>query len=245
MMPINKFNNTKIKIYATTKGIKIVDSPIKIQILNILDGQVSEIEIVKQTGKSKSTISVHLKNLIDEEIISFKSHPLDRRSKLFYIYADYIGEICPDKIIYKLPEIESQITSKAQLYMELFRQFKSILLIHGLQIEPLEVATGQRIGEHLYSQFEYETLEQLTELVKDKFNELDLGQLKISSFEPLILKNNGCHECFKLQYNISTCNVTKGILKSIFESHFNREVSVEEVECTSKYDDCCTFTVDY
>ena len=61
MMPINKFNNTKIKIYATTKGIKIVDSPIKIQILNILDGQVSEIEIVKQTGKSKSTISVHLK----------------------------------------------------------------------------------------------------------------------------------------------------------------------------------------
>ena len=26
-MPINKFNNTKIKIYATTKGIKIVDSP--------------------------------------------------------------------------------------------------------------------------------------------------------------------------------------------------------------------------
>ena len=227
MMPINKFNNTKIKIYATTKGIKIVDSPIKIQILNILDGQVSEIEIVKQTGKSKSTISVHLKNLIDEGIISFKSHPLDRRSKLFYIYADYIGEICPDKIIYKLPEIESQITSKAQLYMELFRQFKSILLIHGLQIEPLEVATGQRIGEHLYSQFEYETLEQLTELVKDKFNELDLGQLKISSFEPLILKNNGCHECFKLQYNISTCNVTKGILKSIFESHFNREVSVE------------------
>lgn len=133
MMPINKFNNTKIKIYATTKGIKIVDSPIKIQILNILDGQVSEIEIVKQTGKSKSTISVHLKNLIDEGIISFKSHPLDRRSKLFYIYADYIGEICPDKIIYKLPEIESQITSKAQLYMELFRQFKSILLIHGLQ----------------------------------------------------------------------------------------------------------------
>ena len=216
MMPINKFNNTKIKIYATTKGIKIVDSPIKIQILNILDGQVSEIEIVKQTGKSKSTISVHLKNLIDEGIISFKSHPLDRRSKLFYIYADYIGEICPDKIIYKLPEIESQITSKSQLYMELFRQFKSILLIHGLQIEPLEVATGQRIGEHLYSQFEYETLEQLTELVKDKFNELDLGQLKISSFEPLILKNNGCHECFKLQYNISTFNVKKGILKSIF-----------------------------
>lgn len=244
-MPINNFNNTKIKIYATNKGIKIVDSPIKIQILNILDGKVSEIEIVKQTGKSKSTISVHLKNLIDEGIISFKSHPLDRRSKLFYIYADYIGEIYPDKIIYKLPAIESELSTQSQLYMELFRQFKSILLIHGLQVEPLEVAAGQRIGDHIYSQFEYETLEQLTDLLKEKFEQLDLGNLKISSFEPLIIKNNGCHECFKLQYNISTCNVTKGILKSIFENHFNKKVSVEEVECTSKYDDCCTFTIDY
>lgn len=245
MMPINNFNNTKIKIYATNKGIKIVDSPIKIQILNMLDSKVSEIEIVKQTGKSKSTISMHLKNLIDEGIISFKSHPLDRRSKLFYIYADYIGEIYPDKIIYKLPAIETELSNQSQLYTELFRQFKSILLIHGLQVEPLEVAAGQRIGDHIYAQFEYETLEQLTDLLKEKFEQLNLGNLKISSFEPLIIKNNGCNECFKIQYNISTCNVTKGILKSIFENHFRQKVSVEEVECTSKYDDCCTFTVDY
>ena len=57
-MPINKFNNTKIKIYATTKGIKIVDSPIKIQILNILDGQVSEIEIVKQENPNQQYLYI-------------------------------------------------------------------------------------------------------------------------------------------------------------------------------------------
>lgn len=245
MMPINNYNKTKVKIFSTTKGIKIVDSPIKIQILNILDGQVSEAEIVKQTGKSKSTISVHLKNLIDDKIISFKSHPLDRRSKLFYIYADYIGEIYPDKIIYKLPEMQSEISTQARLYMEIFRQFKSILLLHGLQIEPLEVATGQRIGEKIYESFEYKTLEELIDLIKNKFEELDLGHIKVSSMNPLILKNSGCHECFKLQYNMPTCNVTKGIIKGIFEKHFGKKVSVEEVECTSKYDDCCTFIVDY
>ena len=81
MIPINYYNTTKIKIYSTNKGIKIVDSPIKIQILNLLEGEISEADIVKETGKSKSTISVHLKNLIDEGIISFKSHPLDRRRK--------------------------------------------------------------------------------------------------------------------------------------------------------------------
>lgn len=243
MMPINNFNNTKIKIFSTSKGIKIVDSPIKIQILNLLEGQISEADIVAQTSKSKSTISVHLKNLIDEGIISFKSHPLDRRSKLFYILADYMGEIYPDKIIYRSPDIES-INDYEQLHSELFRQYKSILLIHGLQLEPLEVETGKNIGKEIYQSFEFNTFDELLKLVIEKFEKLKLGNIKISSKEPLILKNNNCHECRDLQYNMPTCNITKGILKGIFEEYYENVVSVEEVECTSKYDDCCTFIIE-
>lgn len=244
MMPINNFNNTKIKIFSTNKGIKIVDSPIKIQILNILEGQISEADIVNETGKSKSTISVHLKNLIEEGIISFKSHPLDRRSKLFYIIADYIGEIYPDKIIYQSPNINSELNNQEQLYTELFRQYKSILLVHGLQLEPLEVEAGRNIGKHIYQSFEYDKFEELLNLIIEKFDELEMGHIKISSEKPLIIKNNNCHECKDLQYNIPLCNVTKGILKGIFEEYYEKQVSVEEVECTSKYDDCCTFIVE-
>ncbi|MCD7781686.1 MAG: ArsR family transcriptional regulator [Methanosphaera sp.] len=216
----------------------------KIQILNVLDGQVSEAEIVKQVGKSKSTISVHLKNLIEDGIVSYKSHPLDRRSKLFYIYADYIGEIYPDKIIYKIPEIESNIDTREELYIEIFRQYKSLLLLHGLQVEPLEVATGENIGKQFYESMVYDTFEELVALVEDKFNQLGLGNLKIASTDPLILKNTGCHECFNLQYNIPTCNVTKGILKGIFSNYYDSQISVDEVECISKYDDSCTFIIE-
>lgn len=244
MMPINNFNNTKIKIFSTSKGIKIVDSPIKIQILNLLDGQISEADIVNQTGKSKSTISVHLKNLIDDGIISFKSHPMDRRSKLFYILADYIGEIYPNKIIFKSPEIESELDDKEQLQDELIRQYKSILLLHGLQLEPLEVETGKNIGKKFYHSFDYVNFEQFLDLIIDKFEKLQLGHIKISSDKPLILKNYACHECKDLQYNMPTCNITKGILKGIFEEYYEKDVSVEEVECTSKYDDCCTFLIE-
>ena len=243
-MPINNFNNTKIKIYSTTRGIKIVDSPIKIQILNLLEGQVSEADIVSKTGKSKSTISVHLKNLIDEGIISFKSHPLDRRSKLFYILADYIGEIYPNKIIYKSPDIESDLDTKEHLYMELFRQSKSMLLVHGLQLEPLEVESGKNIGKKIYESFDFETFDELLELIIEKFEDLGLGHIKVSSKEPLILKNNDCNECDGLQYNMPLCHITKGILAGIFEGYYETNVSVEEVECTSKYDDCCTFIVE-
>ena len=243
MMPIASYNDTKIKIYSTTKGIKIVDSPIKIQILNLLEGEVSEAEIVKQTNKSKSTISVHLKNLIDEGIISFRSHPLDKRSKLFYIYADYIGEIYPDRIIYQLPEMLSDITTEAELYIEELRQLKSILLIHGLQLEPLEIRTGEVIGKKIYSTFEYDTLDDLVELICSRFESLNVGTIKVASKDPLIFKNYQCNECFKVQYNIPTCNMTKGILKGILSEHYGEEVSVEEVECKSKLDDSCTFIV--
>ncbi len=245
MMPISMYDNTKVKIYSTAKGIKIIDSPIKIQILNILEGKVSEAEIVKKTGKSKSTISVHLKNLIEDGIISFQSHPLDRRSKLFYIFAEYIGEIYPDKIIYNIPQIEHDVTSDTELYIEVFRQFKSLLLYHGLEVEPLEVESGYRIGEKLYSTFEYETLEELLEILKKTFKDLKLGNLTVNNTEELIFKIKGCHECYKLQYNIPTCNITKGIIKGIFTGHFKEKVSVEEVECCSKYDDCCTFIVEH
>lgn len=244
MMPINNFNNTKIKIFSTNKGIKVVDSPIKIQILNLLEGQVSEADIVKKTGKSKSTISVHLKNLIDEGIISFKSHPLDRRSKLFYILADYIGEIYPDKIIYKIPEIDSNVTTKEQLFTEVFRQYKSVLLVHGLQLEPLEVETGKNMGKALFSALEFATFDELIQAITDKFEQLDLGRIKLSSDSPLILKNYDCRECKELQYNMTLCNITKGIIKGIFEEYYGKPVSVEEVECLSKYDDCCTFLIE-
>lgn len=245
MMSITNYSDIKIKIYSTSRGIKIVDSPIKIQILNILDKEVSEADIVASTNKSKSTISVHLKNLIDDGIISYKSHPLDRRSKLFYVIADYIGEIFPDKIIYKFPEFNSQLTNKEELDAEVARQFKATLLLHGLQLEPLEVVTGERIGEHIYNSFEYETIEQLTELIKIKFEELKLGHIKIASLEPLIFKNQDCYECNNIQYNVPTCNIIKGILKGILTQHFKNEIYIEEVECKSKYDDSCTFVVDY
>ena len=83
----------------------------------------------------------------------------------------------------------------------MFRQYKSILLVHGLQLEPLEVETGKKIGKEIYQSFEFDTYDELLNLIVDKFEKLKLGNIKVSSDKPLILKNNNCHECKKLQYN--------------------------------------------
>ena len=245
MMPINNFNNTRVKIYSTSKGIKIVDSPIKIQILDVLDNKTSETDIVSIIGKSKSTVSVHLRSLIDEGVINYKAHPLDRRSKLFYVVAEYIGEIFPDTIIFGTPEIESGLTSPGKFSAELFRQYKSLLLYNGLSLWPLEVKVGENIGKSLYNEFEYESFPELIELLVKSFDELGLGKIKISSEDPLIIKVTDCHECSGLQYNLPICNVTMGIFKGVFSQYVGAPVTVEEVECVSNYDDSCTFTIDF
>lgn len=244
MMPLNNYNNLKIKIFSTRKGIKIIDSPIKIQILNMLENESSEADIVKNTGKSKSTISVHLKNLLEDGIISYKSHPIDRRSKIFYIYAQYIGEIYPDSIIYQMPKVNGEIETSEQLYKEELKIFKSILLRHGLQLSPLSMMAGEQIGQEIYKSYHYESLDELLDLIKDTFDKLNMGKIKVSSQSPLIIKNKECSECLGQKMNIPICDVTRGILKGILESHFGKKLTIEEAECMSKNDDSCTFMID-
>ena len=58
-----------IQIFAKSGelGVNVVKSPVKLTILSMLkDTDMEFDEIVKNTGKSKSTISVHLKSLRED-----------------------------------------------------------------------------------------------------------------------------------------------------------------------------------
>lgn len=65
-------------------GIDVVKSPVKLTILEMLRSNDMEFdEIVRNTGKSKSTISVHLKSLREDGIISYRLGESDSRRKIF------------------------------------------------------------------------------------------------------------------------------------------------------------------
>ena len=75
-------------------SVKVVKSPVKLTILEMLRDRDMEFdEIVSNTGKSKSTVSVHLKNLRETGIISYKLHPADNRKKIFYLNSKYLGSV--------------------------------------------------------------------------------------------------------------------------------------------------------
>ena len=79
--PIQIFSNKEDQI-----GVNVVKSPVKLTILEMLrDGDMEFDEIVSNTGKSKSTISVHLKSLREDGIISYRMDPKDNRKKIFYL----------------------------------------------------------------------------------------------------------------------------------------------------------------
>ena len=80
--PVQIFSNVDDNI-----GVNVVKSPVKLTILEMLrDSEMEFDEIVSNTGKSKSTVSVHLKSLRESGIISFRIYPEDNRKKIFYIF---------------------------------------------------------------------------------------------------------------------------------------------------------------
>ena len=91
--PIQIFSNLNENI-----GVNVIKSPVKLTILEMLrDSEMEFDEIVSNTGKSKSTVSVHLKSLRENGIISYRLHPVDNRKKIFYINSKYIGSVRYDR----------------------------------------------------------------------------------------------------------------------------------------------------
>lgn len=87
--PVQIFSNVNENI-----GVNVIKSPVKLTILEMLRNSEMEFdEIVSNTGKSKSTVSVHLKSLRENGIISYRVHPVDNRKKIFYLNSKYIGSV--------------------------------------------------------------------------------------------------------------------------------------------------------
>ena len=91
-------------------GIDVVKSPVKLTILEMLRSNDMEFdEIVKNTGKSKSTISVHLKSLREDGIISYRLGESDSRRKIFYLNSKYLGSVEVSK---KLEPVYEKVAGK-------------------------------------------------------------------------------------------------------------------------------------
>ncbi|KZX13747.1 V4R domain-containing protein [Methanobrevibacter oralis] len=244
--PIQIFSNPNENI-----GVNVIKSPVKLTILEMLRNNAMEFdEIVNNVGKSKSTVSVHLKSLREDGIISYKVHPVDNRKKIFYLNSKYLGsvdlkekkeldEVKPDYIIQNL------IDNSEDFSILLFHTIKSMLIQEGINIDPIMQSAGNSIGKSIFRKLYNDDLDVFLSNVSKYWEDNKLGKLSFDIGQIIKVTNYDCFECKLLpKTGKPACFLDVGIFESLFTEFFQLPVSVIEIQCYTMGDNKCVFEVE-
>lgn len=243
--------NEEIKIFGTKNGINVIESPIKAKILSLLKNNkgLNGFDIVVLTGKSKSTISAHLKDLIKAEIVDYKTDPIDGRRKIFYIKSRYLGTISRESELENGMDnyLQRQITYSEdpfKFYKYILRTIRVSLMQEGVNIDPILHNAGFKVGQTFNDQLKNPVTENLLENISQFWGDNKLGRMVVESLDPLTIRVYDCFECATLPViGRSACAFDSGILEAIFSTHFNQEMEADEIKCYAKGDEYCCFEI--
>jgi hypothetical protein len=244
--PIQIFSNMNENI-----GVNVVKSPVKLTILEMLrDSELEFDEIVNNIGKSKSTVSVHLKSLRESGIISYRPHPKDNRKKIFYINSKYLGSVNisePKKIEETQSDyiVKNFIEGDEEFSTLLFHTLKAMLIQEGVNIDPILQATGNSIGKSIFGMLYDDDLDVFIENISDFWEKNGLGRLNFKIGQIIKITSYDCFECKLLpRTGKPACFLDTGILEGLFSEFFNLPVSVIEIQCYTMGDEKCVFEIE-
>ena len=244
--PIQIFSNLNENI-----GVNVVKSPVKLTILEMLRDRDMEFdEIVNNTGKSKSTVSVHLKSLRENGIISYRVHPVDNRKKIFYLNSKYIGSvnISEPKEIEQTQSnylTENIVDEDAEFSTLLFHTLKAMLIQEGVNIDPILQSTGNSIGRSIFDKMYDEDLDVFMENIAEFWQTKGLGRMTYKIGQIIKITTYDCFECQLLpRTGKPACFLDTGIFEGLFTEFFNLPVSVIETQCYTMGDEKCVFEIE-
>jgi predicted hydrocarbon binding protein len=238
------------ELFATRSGIRAVESPVRMKIVSmLLKKEMSFDDIVASSGKVKSTISVHLKSLVDDGIVSSRADPMDARKKIFFIDSSYLGGLSRRKKIEK--DVEEYITGHAldsddpfAFFRLMFRTIRVSLLNDGIDLDPVLHKAGGNVGEALYGKVADEDIGRLLEGLATFWSANKLGRLEVKGKEPPVIHVYDCFECQDLPFlGRPACAFDSGILETVFSRHYGGAASVKETNCYAMGDNYCRFEI--
>ena len=244
--PIQIFSNLNENL-----GVNVVKSPVKLTILEMLrDTEMEFDEIVTNTGKSKSTVSVHLKSLRESGIISYRVHPVDNRKKIFYINSKYLGSVNisePKQIEETQSDylIKNLIDDDGEFSTLLFHTLKAMLIQEGVNIDPILQSTGYSIGKSIFKSLYDDDLDIFMENIADFWQRKGLGRVTYKIGQTIKITTFDCFECKLLpKTGKPACFLDTGIFEGLFTEFFNLPVSVIETQCYTMGDEKCVFEIE-
>ncbi|WP_048190850.1 V4R domain-containing protein [Methanobacterium sp. SMA-27] len=250
MVKKEPFKEMYIELFSTSEGIYAINSPVRVRILSMLrKGELSFDQLVELSGKAKSTVSVHLKRMVDEGIIGSKTNPSDARKKIFFIKSEYLGKLSGKK------DVKEDIGKYVSSYIEgegdpyeffrlIFHTIRVSLIRQGIDIDPILYEAGVKVGETLYEKVKNPDINKLAENIAMFWESHNLGHVEVLKLEPLTINVTDCFECKSLPpIGRPACAFDSGILKAVFSAHFNDEQVVNETKCYALGDNKCSFTI--
>ncbi len=250
MVKKEPFKEMYIELFSTSEGIYAINSPVRVKILSMLrKGELSFDQLVELSGKAKSTVSVHLKRMVDEGIIGSKTDPSDARKKIFFIKSEYLGKLSGKK------DVKEDIGKYVSSYIEgegdpyeffrlIFHTIRVSLIRQGIDIDPILYEAGVKVGETLYEKVKNPDINKLAENIAMFWESHNLGHVEVLKLEPLTINVTDCFECKSLPpLGRPACAFDSGILKAVFSAHFNDEQVVNETKCYALGDNKCSFTI--
>lgn len=251
IMNKNQEYNHQVELFSTPKGLYVVDSPIKIKILDLLREKERKFdEIVNLSGKAKSTISEHLKKLFVEGIVDSRTDPKDARKKIFFLKSEYLGELSREKLIKEdlKKYIQSYLESEGnpfEFFRLLFQTIRVSLISQGINVDPVLHEAGVQVGKTLYTSLENSIDEKFIENIAGFWESHQIGQVEVVSMDPMVINVHDCFECKGLPYMGKTlCAFDTGLLQALFSAHYNQPCEVTEIECYATGDDYCGFIIE-
>lgn len=232
-------------------GVNVIKSPVKLTILEMLRDRDMEFdEIVSNTGKSKSTVSVHLKGLRESGIISYKVHPIDNRKKIFFLNSKYLGSVNisePKEIKETQADylIKNIVDEDAEFSTLLFHTLRAMLIQEGINIDPILQATGNSIGRSIFEKLYDDDLNVFMDNIANFWKRKGLGRITFKIGQSIRITTYDCFECGLLpKTGKPACFLDTGILEGLFTEFFNLPVSVIETQCYTMGDEKCVFEIE-
>ncbi len=237
-----------VGIYSTKKGMIAIDSPIKNRILQKLhERELTFEELIEVCGKAKSTMSVHLNDLLASGMVYKRVDPNDRRKKYFGINSDLLASSrTPVNVHYNkiLQSVPSAVGDKYTFLKSLFHLVRSGMESYGVDTSPALKKIGRDVGRTLAPRFEATDTSRLLAKVSAFWEAEGLGHVTILKGDVPSIIVDDCFDCSAMP-NIgrTQCSMDEGILEAIIEEKLKVQCSIQETECYGTGHDHCKFII--
>lgn len=236
-------------ILSTDSGMVALDSPVKLKILELLaNGTASFDELVEKSRKAKSTISVHLHDLEELNLIQEKTFPNDKRKKYFVLNALYLAySETPLRAHYKtkLDNIAASILKGESFKETLFCCFRFGMEAYGIDPKPLLKTMGNDIGAKIGQGFKSKDYEGILNELSFFWEFHRLGDMTVIEDDEHVILVNNCYHCSKMpNVGKTVCSMDEGIIEGVISSKLKHDCNVKETECNGTGHRHCKFVVE-